>query len=95
MGGVDRQANHLSREEVFDGSHVDDFVLERNSGEIRYPDVVFVGRIRGEQEIGVHHLDIAGLFPLPTTTPICLDAENIHHSFYLLPVHVEVESETP
>jgi len=62
--------------------------------EVGDPDVVFVARIGGEEEVWVLHLDILGLFPLPPSSPVRFDAKEIHDTLHSFSVQVEVERNT-
>lgn len=56
--------------------------------------MIFIRRIFGEKEVRVYDLDILGLFPLSAPSPVCLDAEEIHHPFDRLSIHCKVQGDT-
>src|SRR3989338_5191819 len=94
MVGIHGYPDNLSGEQVDDGGNIHEPPLERYIGEVSTPDMILVHWLYGHQEIRIHHLDILGFLPLSASPAVRLDAEEIHRSFHLFPVHCEVKSET-
>ena len=47
-----------------------------------------IGRISGNEEVGVNHLDILRLFVFTTTTTVGFDTKDIHYSFDSFPIEI-------
>ena len=95
MRGVYRETDDLPGIEVDNGSDVYEPSLKRDIREVSTPDVVLVHRTDGHQEVRINNLDVVGLLPLPASSPVCLNAEDIHHSLHFLAIHLEMDGETP
>lgn len=93
MGGIHGDTDDLSGIEVEDGGDIHESPLKREISEVGRPDMILVQRLCDHQQIWINHLDILGFLPLPASPPVCLDAEEIHHSLHRLSVHLEMDSE--
>ena len=89
----DTKPHDVSREEIHDGSEIHPSTLERNVGEVRYPNVILVlGMVRHE-EVRVDIRLLLWFMPFLASPTVWLDTEVLHHSSYTFLVDLEVYSE--
>jgi len=90
---IHRNANDFSRVQINNGGDVHEPPLERDIREVGSPDMIFIQRTSGHQQIRIDDLDSRGFAPFLAPSTVCLDAEDIHHSLHLLAVHGEMYGE--
>lgn len=94
MGGVYRETDDLPSIQIDDGGDIHELSLKRDVREVGTPDMVFIHRAGRHKKVGVNHLNVGGFLPLLASSAVCFDAEQVHHPFHLLAVHLEMDGET-
>jgi len=84
--------DNSSGEHVHHRGKVHGPAVEGYASEVGDPDVVLVGRVLNEQQVGIDDLDISHLFPLPAPPAVRLDAKALHDSLNRLFVARECQS---
>jgi hypothetical protein len=75
MGREYRKTHHLPCIEIKHCGDIHHFALKVKMGEVRYPDMVLVYRVCGEEEVRILYPDILGLFPFSPSSPIRFNTE--------------------
>ncbi len=94
MGRIYRESHYLSCIEINDRSHVHEPSLEGYVREVSCPYMTFERWVCGHEEVWVDHLDIRGLLPPKTTSPIRFDTEDAHDSLHSFSIESQVECDT-
>ena len=89
MAEQDTKSYNLSGEQIKDSCQIHRSFLEFDVGEVRSPQVVWIFRKFGKQEIGIFNCVIlSDLFVLGTSSAKGLDAKQVHHPQYSFLVNV-------